>query len=1846
MNLPSLQRQLGQSHGVERGGSYLIKSKKAAAGALAGTPGRSDSFYLRNNGVPKMGTRAWVSPYGAAWDGRGGGVTSDKRGSAENVFGDDKVDPSTAPTLSTPSSAKGERGLTVPVRRFRDSSEGRRRPIPFQSDGFAHQQHQQQPLRHRSSSDVALSEMDGDGNITIHPGAVNPNTGVSLRREYGSTSSIDSRSASNAAAAGAGKQWFLGGSSGSIGKAKFADLLRVGDALAASTLSVSQHELDDGSSEEAREGRGGGGGGGSKSRRKDKWERSLKRRSKSDVGEASIFHKLRTGKSDSDGTVQENGEKADEAGAATVGATAAAASERRSWRCPKCFGHYDVQSVNFDLRSSGQGQQGSAQQIKNMSTGASAASLSAKTVAMMVAASAASGFSSPGGSTEELDAARDEPGAQAADAGDGKGNELVQSCPFFRNDLGGEVERQISLSRASVGLGTTGRAAEALLHLGPTNASVSVLEGWSTDEGLRRGDRVKRYVIEHVDQGARYYRDYFFGKAEHQNYFGMDENFGPVAVSICREKMEDAKDSTQGPQYNYRIIVRTSALTTLRGSLLEDTVPSCSKTGTVRGLPLRDVLEYAVPELHVSCLRLGQNTPRVTDQLLCLDEQGLSTHHKLGIMYCKAGQSTEEEMYNNENAGPAFDEFLDLLGTRVRLQGFDKYRAQLDNKTDSTGTHSLYTQYRDYEIMFHVSTMLPYTPNNKQQLLRKRHIGNDIVTIVFQEPGALPFTPRHIRSQYQHVFIVVRVQDPCTDNVSYSVSVARSKDVPSFGPPFPNRARFPKSPAFREFLLSKAINGENAAFKADKFLAMATRTRLEYLRELAEHHATGTALADASASTKLGALISLGGKRREKTAGRPGAEIAETPGALAWPVVAQDLARACELDCWLAVSGARAALIDRAVRTVVFHVPGRDVLGWTSGSSSVKLFYGRGECVLVSRAEPEDVRDITLRLQRTTNGCETEELTLRRNGLGQLGFHVNAEGVVAEVEAYGFAWQAGLRQGSRLVEICTVAMATLSHEQMIDLLRTSVTVKVVVVPPLEDGKPRRAQSEQHRPLPMEYKTNADSAATAASALDYRPPYRGAKPWMRVDRGGPSTSGGGAGAAVGLRARGPVPTSGVARPQALQQQPGMAALTPSGADHIRTFAMKGPGLAAESSPLWVTASELSQGYRYYTGDSMANRARPPQDRFAPIHPAEVNSHERQGSHDHTDTSRRHKEVASVQTKPSGVDVMWASGMSGRGPGQSMRPARREVASTADSPCRQTQGTDSYYSSPSSSNTLSSTASSRHSDERWYGSGDPLEPEGGGGGGGGGGGTGTGGSGSSGGSGGSGGGATVGGGATGVGPGQGRSGHRGFPQHHHTPGASTDSGIDLPPPTSSRPGTVSSSGGGASYASPAGRPTPTSQRGPAGDGGGGKVWAVVTEGGPPCIREVTPEGTSVTELDWDMQHRAADWPPSTVAHNHSKSSSSDSSRSTLVAPAQQPPAPSGSTKVPTSRKASPGQHQTSRLPSDKDGRRLQCEAGALSKTRLRASVRDLRSPKRAPAQSKVVEDLLKLIAPESPAPSPCPEKERRLSLPRSPLTPPLGRPLHRTLSDESICSGRRNPTLAGAREYGGVELSASSEGFYLHHQHHSGGSLTPPTAPQRRSMPPLTLDSPQRMGGPLQVSDSMMSLRSAAAPPLREAGLLPLPDSATALEWANLVSVARQYEATQGVISGVGAGGGIRPRDLPVSFGPNDGRAQLPRGWHQSSPTKYPPTLLAFYRSRFASPESDISPGALAGKVDHLEVMLQRLQDDLKKEKEFKTVLQSEVHYLRRDNQRLQEESQVAAQQMRKFTEWFYNTIDRK
>ncbi|XP_052055636.1 LOW QUALITY PROTEIN: signal-induced proliferation-associated 1-like protein 3 [Apodemus sylvaticus] len=1537
------------------------------------------------------------------------------------------------------------------------------------------------PLRHRSSSEITLSECDveepGDPRGTRHPGV------LPLFREYGSTSSIDVQG---------------------VPEQSFFDILNEfrseqpearGSQNLSELLRVDPGALPGGSCGTKGDPRNG-------QPTKDSFQslQPLKEKEKTrkkpvrglgsgDTVDSSIFRKLRSSKPE--------GEVGRPLGETEEGRSPPEAS--RPWVCQKSFAHFDVQSMLFDLNEAAANRVSVAQR-RNTTTGASAASAASAMVTLAASRAHSLGTLDPAfTSTEDLNCKEN----LEQDLGDDNSNDLLLSCPHFRNELGGECERNVSFSRASVGSpggGGEAHTAEPALSTHRTNASISVLE--VPKEQQRTQSRPRQYSIEHVDLGARYYQDYFVGK-EHANYFGVDEKLGPVAVSIKREKLEDHKD--HGPQYQYRIIFRTRELITLRGSILEDATPTATKHGTGRGLPLKDALEYVIPELNIHCLRLALNTPKVTEQLLKLDEQGLCRKHKVGILYCKAGQSSEEEMYNNEEAGPAFEEFLDLLGDKVCLKGFTKYAAQLDVKTDSTGTHSLYTTYQDYEIMFHVSTLLPYTPNNRQQLLRKRHIGNDIVTIIFQEPGALPFTPKNIRSHFQHVFIIVRVHNPCTENVCYSMAVTRSKDAPPFGPPIPHGTTFRKSDVFRDFLLAKVINAENAAHKSDKFHTMATRTRQEYLKDLAENCVSNTPI-DSSGKFNL---ISLTSKKKEKTKARAGAEQ-HSAGAIAWRVAAQDYAQGSEIDCILGISNEFVVLLDLRTKEVVFNCYCGDVIGWTPDSSTIKIFYGRGDHIFLQAAEGsvEDIRDIVQRLKVMTNGWETVDMTLRRNGLGQLGFHVKYDGTVAEVEDYGFAWQAGLRQGSRLVEICKVAVVTLSHDQMIDLLRTSVTVKVVIIPPFEDGTPRRGWPETYDMNTSEPKTESETTTPGG-----RPPYRSNAPWQWS---GPAshnslpatkwTTPATPGHAQSLN-RLPKQTTVVPfresqplhskRPVSFPETP--FAASPAGADRVPPYRQPSGSFSTPGSATYA---------RYKPSPERYAAAPHPLLSFDPhfIHDGMSSGDSSSGGLTSQESTMERPKPEPLWHVPAQARLSAMTGSIG-----SKHPSRQDTAGK-DSPNRHSKG-EPQYSSHSSSNTLSSNASSSHSDDRWFDPLDPLEPE----------------------------------------------------QDPFSKGGSSDSGIDTtlytsspscmslakaPRPTKPHkpPGSIGLCGGGRESA---GRPHPADRR-----------------------REVSPA-------------------PVVAGQNKGYRPKLYSSGSCT------PPGLVGGSRDPPRQ---PRQVDTS-------------AKNVFGQPRLRASLRDLRSPRKN-YKSTIEDDLKKLIIMDNLGP----EQDRDTG--QSPQ-----KSLQRTLSDESLCSGRREPSFASPA---GLEPGLPSDVLFTstcafpsstlparrQHQHPHPPSGAPGTGPATGN------GFPEKKSA---ISASELSLADGRDRPLRrlDPGMMPLPDTAAGLEWSSLVNAAKAYEV-QRAVSLFSLNDPALSPEIPPAHSPVHSHLSLERGPQTPRAT---PTM------------SEESPLDLTGKVYQLEAMLKQLHTDLQKEKQDKVVLQSEVASLRQNNQRLQEESQAASEQLRKFAELF-------
>ncbi|KAK4873893.1 hypothetical protein RN001_013253, partial [Aquatica leii] len=317
-----------------------------------------------------------------------------------------------------------------------------------------------------------------------------------------------------------------------------------------------------------------------------------------------------------------------------------------------------------------------------------------------------------------------------------------------------------------------------------------------------------------TDDTAKCYRRFFVGK-EHSNLIGQDECIGPVLLSVKTENVAN--------QEHTRILLR------LRTGTMHEIVPtSCLGISPSPARMAKLLNEQLNVDNFTPVL-----CPKASQLIANYDEHVLVTNFKFGVLYQRFGQTTEEELFCNNETNSAFDDFLNLLGRRIQLKDHKGYRGGLDIQNGHTGDQAVYEIFKEREIMFHVSTLLPYTESDPQQLQRKRHIGNDIVAIVFQEANT-PFSPDMIASHFLHAFIVVQVLDPNSPNTRYKVSVTARDDVPFFGPTLPIPAVFRHGPEFKEFLLTKLINAENACYKADKFAKLELRTRTSLLQSLTD----------------------------------------------------------------------------------------------------------------------------------------------------------------------------------------------------------------------------------------------------------------------------------------------------------------------------------------------------------------------------------------------------------------------------------------------------------------------------------------------------------------------------------------------------------------------------------------------------------------------------------------------------------------------------------------------------------------------------------------------------------------------------------------------------------------------------------------------------------------------------------------------------------------------------------------------------------------------------------------------------------------------------------------------------
>lgn len=145
----------------------------------------------------------------------------------------------------------------------------------------------------------------------------------------------------------------------------------------------------------------------------------------------------------------------------------------------------------------------------------------------------------------------------------------------------------------------------------------------------------------------------------------------------------------------------------------------------------------------------------VTRSIKIFDRISTVDSHKIGMIYIGENQTDEIDILGNVSGSADYMEFLNGIGTLTKLKGADFNSQGLDREYDTDGQYTFCWRDRLTEMVFHVTTQMPTNLDHDPQcIMKKRHIGNDFVNIVFNDSG-LPFRFDLFPSAFNYVYIVI-----------------------------------------------------------------------------------------------------------------------------------------------------------------------------------------------------------------------------------------------------------------------------------------------------------------------------------------------------------------------------------------------------------------------------------------------------------------------------------------------------------------------------------------------------------------------------------------------------------------------------------------------------------------------------------------------------------------------------------------------------------------------------------------------------------------------------------------------------------------------------------------------------------------------------------------------------------------------------------------------------------------------------------------------------------------------------------------------------------------------------------
>ncbi|XP_078200469.1 tuberin isoform X27 [Callithrix jacchus] len=135
--------------------------------------------------------------------------------------------------------------------------------------------------------------------------------------------------------------------------------------------------------------------------------------------------------------------------------------------------------------------------------------------------------------------------------------------------------------------------------------------------------------------------------------------------------------------------------------------------------------------------------------------------HKIAVLYVGEGQSNSElAILSNEHGSYRYTEFLTGLGRLIELKDCQPDKVYLGG-LDVCGEDGQFTYCWHDDIMqaiFHIATLMPTKDVDKHRCDKKRHLGNDFVSIVYNDSGE-DFKLGTIKGQFNFVHVIITPLD-------------------------------------------------------------------------------------------------------------------------------------------------------------------------------------------------------------------------------------------------------------------------------------------------------------------------------------------------------------------------------------------------------------------------------------------------------------------------------------------------------------------------------------------------------------------------------------------------------------------------------------------------------------------------------------------------------------------------------------------------------------------------------------------------------------------------------------------------------------------------------------------------------------------------------------------------------------------------------------------------------------------------------------------------------------------------------------------------------------------------------